>query len=177
MIEEIEKPKVYKTMIEPHPDSIPNLTGWQRPQHAYVLIEIPQINILSEGRRVAGKGLYTLNAESRAEVQHMVDRSLNEGGRILDYGNFPKTDDPNAARREKARHYSKGGENPWDLLENFVKMKMAKDRNWESEKKNLVNENDALRAKLAELEARKAREEVAVEPEKAPKVKATKEEK
>ena len=147
---------VYKTLVEPHPDSIPNLTGWKRPTHAYVLIEMPQWNLTASGKTL-GKGLYTLNAESRAEVMHLVDAALNEGGRILDYGNFPKFNDVNNRRAEKAMHYSQGGmNNPWDTLEKHVRMKMNPDITWNAEKAAMQAEVDALKAKLAEQNAKKA---------------------
>jgi hypothetical protein len=151
------RPSVYKTMVEPHPDSIPNLTGWERPKHAYVLLEIPQINLVANGGRVSGKGLATVNAESRAEVMHIVDQIISEGGRVLDYGNFPKLNDPNPKRAEKALHYSKGsGQNAWDALERYVKMRMAGDVNWKDERQKLEDELNVLRAKLMEQEKREA---------------------
>lgn len=151
------KPKpVYKTMVEPHPDSIPNLTGWKRPTHAYVLMEMPQYNILAEGRMSVGKGLATLNAESRAEIMHQVDYYANKGGRVLDYGNFPKFNDSNPKRAEKAMHYSQGsGVNAWDALERHVKLRMSADVNWRDEKAAMQEEVDALKAKLAEATAKK----------------------
>ena len=155
MTEAKEKP-VHKTMVTPHPESIPNLTGWKRPVTAFVLLETPQLNILADGVTSWGKGLTTINAESRAEVMHQVDFYLNKGGRILDYGNFPKLNDPSARRAEKAMQYSKGGtENPWDALERHVKMKMSADVGWRDEKEEMQKEMDALKAKLAEAEAKK----------------------
>lgn len=154
---EEKKLTVYKTMVEPHPDSIPNLTGWKRPKHAYVLLEIPQYNLGMNGTITPGKGLCTVNAESRPEVMHHVDFYINKGGRVLDYGNFPKLGDPIAKRAEKALHYSQGtGVNAWDALERHVKQRMSGDMNWREEKARLEEENNALKAKLAEQTARKA---------------------
>lgn len=155
MTEAKEKP-VHKTMVTPHPESVANLSGWKRPTTAYILLETPQLNILGDGIREWGKGLTTINAESRAEVMHQVDFYLNKGGRVLDYGNFPKLNDASAKRADKAMQYSRGGtENPWDTLERHVKLKMAADVGWRDEKEEMLKEMDALKAKLAEAEAKK----------------------
>ena len=166
---EEKKLSVYKTMVEPHPDSIANLTGWKRPKHAYVLLEIPQFNLGANGTITPGKGLCTVNAESRPEVMHQVDFYINKGGRVIDYGNFPSLNDSSAQRREKAVHYSQGtGVNAWDALERHVKQRMSGDMNWKEEKAALEDELNALRSKLAEQTAKKASAEKAVAEKSAP---------
>jgi hypothetical protein len=151
-----EKP-VHKTMIEPHPDSIPNLTGWKRPAHAFVLLEVPQRNIIKDGEYSYSKGLLTINAESRAEVMHQVEAYIGKGGRVLDYGNFPKLNDANPRRAEKARIYGQGsGQNPWDTLEHALRVKMSPDSNRQEQILAKDAEINALKAKLAEIEAKKA---------------------
>ena len=147
---------VHPTLVAPHPDSIPNLTSWRRPKTAYVLLEFPQCNIISDGEFEWGMGLCTVNAESRAEVIGNVENILNKGGRILDYGNFPKLNDPNPQRHDKAMIYSGGKVNSWDALEKFVKNRMAGDMGWRDEKAEMEQEINALKAKVAEQNNRKA---------------------
>lgn len=145
---------MYKTMVEPHPDSEKNLLGWRRPKTAYVLLEIPQYNIIADGVRTVGKGLVTVNAESRADVINQVEIYINKGGRILDYGNFPKLTDANPARASKARLYSQGsGMEPWGALEKFCRMKVEGDLRADHEKDLMKQEIDALKAKLQAQEA------------------------
>lgn len=152
----IEVP-VFKTMVKPnHPDTIANLTGWKEPKGAYVLLEVPQYNIKKDGVIERGMGLTTVNAESRAQMQHHVDIYIAKGGRVLHYGNFPRMNDASPKRAEKAYQYSEGkGVNPWDALEAHVKMRMTGDVQAIKQIASLEDEVNALKAKLAEKEKRK----------------------
>lgn len=149
------KKEVYKTIVQPKEETLTYLTGWKRPQHAYILFETKELHVSHDGERRWGTGLMTLNAESRPEIYHHVDIYLQKGFRILDYGNFPKFTDKSAARAAKAQHYSQGaGINPWDNLEKFVKQKMASEINWDERASNYENEISVLKKKLAEEQAK-----------------------
>lgn len=148
---------VYQTIVAPKPETLQYLTDWKRPKHAYILFETKEWHIKHDGERVLGTGLMTLNAESRAEIAHHVEIYLGKGFRILDFGNFPKFNDPNPQRAAKALHYSQGaGINPWDSLEKFVKQKMSSEIGWENERVSMENELNVLRQKLAQEQAKKA---------------------
>lgn len=163
MITATQSPEVYKTIIAPHPESIPNLTGWKRPRYAYVLMEMPQININHTGPATMTKGLYTVNAEGRPEIMNTIELAIREGGRIIDYGNFPKLNDTNAERAEKARNYSGGGSNPWDELERYVVISMGTSKESQAKEEELKGEIDALKSKLAEkIVAKETKDSVAV---------------
>lgn len=153
-----KKSEVFETMVKvTHPDMVKALTGWRPPKGAYVLLEVPQLNIVADGVREWGKGLMTLSCESRAQMQHHVDHYISKGGRVIHYGQFPKLNDPNPKRAEKAYQYSEGkGVNPWDALEAHVRMRMAGDVTHLAEVSKLEEENNALKAKLAEMLSKKS---------------------
>lgn len=145
------KKEVYKTIVQPKEETLAYLTGWKRPNHAFILFETKEWHIEGDGARRQGTGLMTLNAESRPEIYHHVDMYLQKGFRILDFGNFPKFSDKNPARAAKAHHYSQGaGINPWDNLEKFVKQKMSSEINWDERASNYENEINVLKKKLDE---------------------------
>lgn len=153
-----QTPVVFETMVKPtHPEIEKALTGWRPPKTAYILLEQPVLHIISEGEREWGMGLVTYNAESRVEVLGWVDNTLRKGGRILHYGNFPRLDSSNPKRVEKAMLYGGSkGSNPWDVLAKELDVKMAADTGLQSKIASQQEELDALRAKLAALEAAKA---------------------
>jgi hypothetical protein len=149
------KQEVYKTIVQPKEETKKYLTGWKRPSHAYILFETKEWHLSHDGERRLGTGLMTLNAESRPEINHHIDKYLQKGFRVLDYGNFPKLNDRVAARAAKAHHYSQGaGMNPWDSLEKFVQQKMASEIGWDEQKNNYEAEINILRKKLEEEKAK-----------------------
>lgn len=145
------KTEVYKTIVQPKEETLRYLTGWKRPNYAYILFETKEWHVLHDGEKRLGTGLLTLNAESRPEIAHHIDFYIQKGFRILDYGNFPKFNDKNPARAAKAAHYSQGaGMNPWDNLEKAVKQKMASEIGWDARSAEYENEINVLKRKLEE---------------------------
>lgn len=151
------KKEIYKTIVQPKPETLTYLEGWKRPVYAYILFETKEWHILHDGEKRLGTGLMTLNAESRPEIEHHLDIYLKKGFRILDYGNFPKFNDKDPRRAAKAMHYSQGrGINPWDGLEKAVKQKMASEISWSERANEYESEINALRRKLEEEQAKLA---------------------
>lgn len=112
----------YQTMITPLKETRQQLVGFTKPDFAYVLFEKREWHLKEGGYKVPGVGLMTLNVEGRADQSHQIDIYLKKGYRIIDYGNFPRFDDPKPSRAAKARLYSQGaGINPWDELEKHIK--------------------------------------------------------
>lgn len=129
-------------------------------------MEQPQLNIISEGQREWGKGLVTLNAESRAEIMGWVDNALTKGGRVIHYDNFPRLDDRRSDRVGKAQLYGGGkGSNPWDILARQLDTHMARDLGLKDTIEQQQKEIDALRAKVAAIEAAKEQKKVVTPPE------------
>lgn len=155
---------VYQTVVQPKKETLQYLKGWKRPKHAYVLFETKEWHLGHDGQRRLGTGLMTLNAESRPEIAHQVEIYLGKGFRIIDYGNFPKFSDKNPSRAAKAVHYSQGaGINPWDSLEKFIQQKMTSEIAWDEQRAALQSENDVLRKKLQDLEAKKMIKETIIQ--------------
>ncbi len=149
---------VFETMVKPsHPEIVAALTNYKPPRGAYILLEQPVLHVVSEGERKWGMGLVTYNAESRAEIMGWVENTLSKGGRVLHYGNFPSLQDKRPSRIEKAMLYggSKGA-NPWDVLARALDTKMAADTGLQDTIEQQKSEIDALRSKLAAMEAVKA---------------------
>jgi hypothetical protein len=148
--------EIYKTIVQPKEETLERLRGWKPPKHAYILFESKTWWSQPDGSRKLGTGLFTLNAESRADIGHHIDMYLAKGFRLIDYGNFPKFSDKNPSRAAKASHYSQGaGVNPWDNLENHIKVKMQQDIGWEDERSSMQNELNILRQKLMQEEKKK----------------------
>ncbi len=104
-----------------------------------------------------GTGLMTMNVENRADVGRKFEQYQRKGFKLIDYGNFPKTNDSNAERAAKARaHSGPGGTNPWDQLE--IDCKYALSQGQDSAKMRELEakaaKTDALEEKLAEATAK-----------------------
>lgn len=141
----------YQTMVTPLDATRQQLVGWHKPTFAYVLFEKKEWHLKADGYKEPGAGLLTLNVEGRPEQEHQVDYYLKKGYRIIDYGNFPRFDDPNGARAAKARLYSQGaGINPWSNLENHIK---TVGMNYDPHAKQREEESTK---RIADLEARVA---------------------
>jgi hypothetical protein len=152
-----KKTFVFETMVKPsHPEVVAALTNFKPPREAYVLMEQPLLHIVSEGERKWGRGLVTFSAESRPEILGWVENTIAKGGRVIHYGNFPRLDDRRPSRVEKALLYGgKTGGNPWENLARTLDTKMASDTGLQDKVLEQQAELDALKAKLAALEAAK----------------------
>lgn len=148
---------IYRTIVQPSAETLQYLKGWKKPQSAYILLEKKVWHLQENGAKVLGTGLMTMDAESRPEITHHIERYLANGFRILDYGNFPKFNDNNPKRAKKALHYSQGnGINPWDILERFIQQKISRDLGWEHERSALETELNVLKQKLDQELQKKA---------------------
>lgn len=136
----------FKTMVEPDAEVLNDLRGWKPPRGtAYVLYESRHYFLRQERW---GKGLFTFNVEARPEQVEKHYYFTRKGYKVLHYGNFPKANDENPERAQKAVMYSgKDKINPWTQLENILKSSI----NGEVEKNREVKE---LQRKVQEYEAK-----------------------
>ncbi len=148
-------------MVKPDKaETVDHLKGWSPPVGAYVLLEAHVTHVYGQGDSEPGTRLMTLNVENRPEQVEKIIYYHNKGFKPIHYGNFPKLGS------EKATRYSRGGKgNPWGALERqllrFMDNGNAQRENEElkkalaeyKQKEESFNEVDALRAKVAKLEA------------------------
>lgn len=92
-----------------------DLSGWIRPRHAYILWESKVFDLRD---RTWKTSLFTMNVEHKPDIGDKIAYYAEKGFKIVDYGNFPKTNDPITSRAARARYHSgPSGTNPWDHLE------------------------------------------------------------
>lgn len=149
---------IYRTKIPLHelkPETLTYLKGWKRPTFAYVLFEKREIHLGRDMQYRMGTGLFTLTLENRPEQESKLNYYVfKKRFRIIDYGNFPRLNDPNPMRADKARMYSgHKGANPWDAMEQAILGMMGSNPNWREEKARYEEETRGLKAKIAALEA------------------------
>jgi hypothetical protein len=157
---ENKAPEVYKTMASVKPETIQYLTGWRKPNYAYILFEKRQFHLSGTGTIREGTGLMTLNVQHRPEQSSKLFYYTGASKRykIIDYGNFPKINDNNPERAKLARlHSGPNGKNPWDALESQVKFLMESGIEQDKVKK-LEIEKAGLEAKLAQALAKDKKE-------------------
>lgn len=150
---------VYRTRVpleELKPETLNYLKGWKRPNYAYVLFETRKWHLGKDMGLTPGTGLFTLNVEARPEQEQKLNfYVLKKRFRIIDWGNFPKLNDPNPNRAARARMYSgHKNANPWDSLENAILGFMQTNPNWKEEKAKFEDKERGLLAKVAAAEAR-----------------------
>lgn len=148
---DIYRPRV--PLSELKPETLNYLKGWQRPRHAYILFEKRQWHLGGDMKLSPGTGLCTLTVEHRPEQEWKLSYYvLKKRFRIIDWGNFPKANDPNPARAAKAKMYSgQNGANPWDSLEQSIIGLVQSNPNWKEEKANIEK---GYQAKIAAMEKR-----------------------
>lgn len=151
------KDQVYKPMASVKPETLNYLKGFRRPNFAYVLFEKKQFHLKEGGAIVEGTGLMTLNVENRPEQMQKIEYYTGavKKFKIIDYGNFPKLNDPNPQRARLAKmHSGPDGSNPWDRLEQNLLHYMT-----ESTKiSQLESEKAGLEAKLAAALSKQSQE-------------------
>lgn len=173
----VQKARVHKTKAPVREETINYLTGWRVPNYAYVLFEKVQRHFYSEEipdpsgetfidkdgkervktQRVTrsrwGTGLATLNIENRPERFSTMEQWIRKGFRVIDYGNFPSLDHPSAVRRSKASfHKDQYGNCSWDKVKRWCDQQMSGEAHKQKEFKALANQNEAMEAKIRELE-------------------------
>lgn len=134
-----------------HPEATDELRGWTPPRGAYVMLESPKIHLLPGAVKRPGAGLTFVDVSSAPDQQTLIEYYIRKGGRVLHWGNFPKNNSDNAKDKELAQMHR----NAWDNLEVFLRGKLADAEN-AARAKRLEDENDALKRKLAEAEAKLA---------------------
>lgn len=143
----------YKTKIEPqYADTVEQLAGWVRPNHAYVLFETRERDVKTGNIRHA---LMTLDVNNRPDQAHRLDYYVRvKRFRIIDYGNFPSANSPNPRIAAKAQmHTGPDKVNPWHSLEAACASYMRVNPEWKQEKAALDAKVEELTKKLAEKEA------------------------
>ncbi|MCA9811718.1 MAG: hypothetical protein KC483_02525 [Nitrosarchaeum sp.] len=167
---------------ELHPETVDQLKNWRKPRHAYILFEtreyslrrpildekgkpIPEVDesgqvVKDEKGRIVYKfyepGLYhtlfTLNVENRPEIGSKFKQYMRKGYRVIDFGNFPKSNDPDLRRAQKVKHHSgPSGENPWDTLAADTLAQMRVNPNWAAEKAEILAREKDITQKYNEL--------------------------
>lgn len=159
LIPTISDPTLFKTKVpiaELKPETLIYLKGWRPPRGAYVLFEKRQVHLLANATYRLGTGLMTLNLEARPEQESKLNYYVfKKKFRIIDYGNFPKLNDPDPIRAQKARMYSgANGANPWDAMEQTILGLMNANPNWKEERAKYDSTVAGLKAKLADMEAK-----------------------
>ena len=131
-------------------ETIDQLRGWKPPTHAYILFEMPCMYGVGAGEFRKGFTLCTMNLENRPEQKERFYYHTRKGARPIHFGNFPRHDDADPRRAQKARmHTGPDHVNPWDDMARLVKAQMARDGG----QVGLKEANAGLEAKLAEARA------------------------
>lgn len=130
------------------------LRGFKPPTHAYVLFERWRIELVGEDAEpIKNFGLFVFNVEHRPEQAHKIEFFVRKGYRILHWGNFHYLTDNDKESQKLAAMY----DNAWAKLEGDLE-RFATTDSVRVENKQLLAENDALKAKVVEYERRLAQE-------------------
>ena len=157
------KKEPFITMVKPRSaETIDQLRGWTPPRGAYVLLENVVKHLSANADPRIGTSLISHNVDNRPDHQGWKLREYQrKGATVLHYGNFPKTNDPIEAKSAKAQLYSgPGKKNPWDALEQEVKEIMRANPGIQEELVTKSQEVDELKAKLAAMEKKIAKDKV-----------------
>lgn len=150
-LKRLAKPAFVTRCTPSTPEVEDALRGWAEPSHAYILFERWSMELNEDRERVRSNRLFIFNVEHRPEIFHRIEFFVRKGFRILHWGRFPRMDDSNKERMKLAAMH----QNAWVHLESDLE-RLANQVNVKVENEKLMSENDALKKKLAEYEAKRS---------------------
>lgn len=111
------------------------LAKWIRPNYAYVLLETIEFAIKQGGQKDIVHKLMTIRVEDRPDRLEAIRFYTSLDGpkrfRLIDWGNFPTSNDENSKKRMMVQMHSEGGRrNVWKEIERLCESLLQVEPIW-----------------------------------------------